>query len=106
MNWLTKSVLPKIKAFVKPVHNGPGTVGITFLQKIGEHFQSPGQEKIEKTLERLIRLAPATSEISFIAPKKREILIDFSLTPDDPKTRQEIKDKLVQVAVETLKTLK
>lgn len=85
---------PKIKAFVKPVHEGPGTVGITFLQKIGENFQNPGEEKIEKTLERLIGLAPATSKISFIVPKKREILIDFSLTPDDPKTRQEIKDKI------------
>ena len=87
---------PKIKAFVKPVYNGPGTVGITFLQKIGKTFEKPVKERVEKILQTLEKLAPATSEISFIPPKKREVLIDFSLTPDDPIIRQDIKDKITE----------
>ena len=85
---------PKIKAFVKPAFQGAGTVGITFLQKIGEYFTPPEKTKVDSTKKKLESLAPATTEITFIPPKKRDVKIQFTLDPEDSKVRAEITNKI------------
>ena len=87
---------PKIKAFVKPAFQGAGTVGISFLQKIGEHFIAPEKAKVDSTKKKLESLAPATTKIDFITPKQRDVKILFTLDPEDSKIRDEIKNKIIE----------
>lgn len=75
-----------MKAWVRPLHGGPGTVGIAWIESDGG--QSLGVA--ERLAKHLSSVAPATATIVPVILQRIPIKIDFSITPNNPTLLKDV----------------
>jgi len=81
------------RAWVFPLYQGPGTVGVTFVQD--ENLDIiPNSLKIDEVAEYLDERRPITAEVNIFAPQTVEIDFNIVVTPDTPEVRSAIEGEL------------
>jgi uncharacterized phage protein gp47/JayE len=92
INWM-KKIKGVQEGFVVPTINGPGTVGVCALT---EKNHIPNKKLEDKIKEKLQVLSPATAEVIYIQPTKKEVELKISLSPNSAKIRRDVNNAILK----------
>lgn len=78
------------RVWVLPLHNGPGTVGVTFLVSSGSTAPIPDAGQVAALQDVLDARRPVTASVLVFAPGTQEIDVELELEPDTLAVRASV----------------